>query len=85
MTTKAAPAIPVAAPRVLSRVDAEHAGAASGVLSTVNQTGNAVGVAVIGIVFAHGAGYTDGFRSSLVVLVVFELVLIGLIRLLPRR
>ncbi|WP_433075855.1 MFS transporter [Dactylosporangium sp. CA-052675] len=69
----------------LSAVPAEHTGSAAGVLSTVNQTGNAVGVALIGIVFYRAATITDGFRASMVALVVLELALAALVRLLPRR
>jgi predicted MFS family arabinose efflux permease len=69
----------------LSTVPAEHAGSASGVLATVNQVGNAVGVALIGIVFYPAATMTAGFRASLVALVVLELALALLARLLPRR
>ncbi|MFI5910217.1 MFS transporter [Dactylosporangium sp. NPDC051541] len=69
----------------LSTVPPKHTGAAAGVLSTVNQTGNALGVALIGIVFYSAATITDGFRASLVALVVLELALALLTRLLPRR
>ncbi|MEU7867112.1 MFS transporter [Dactylosporangium sp. NPDC049140] len=68
----------------LSAVPAEHTGAASGVLSTVNQTGNALGVALIGIVFYRAATITEGFRASMVALVVLELALALLANLLPR-
>ena len=60
---------------VLSRVQPRHAGAAAGVLSTVNQTGNAVGVALLGIVFYGAAGYTAGFRAGLLALAGLEVVL----------
>jgi EmrB/QacA subfamily drug resistance transporter len=52
---------------VLASADAQQAGAVSGVLSTVQQVGNAVGVAVIGIVFfgALGGGYPHAFGLSL--------------------
>jgi EmrB/QacA subfamily drug resistance transporter len=69
----------------LSAVPAAHTGSAAGVLSTVNQIGNALGVALIGIVFYRGATITDGFRDSMLALVVLELALAGLVRLLPRR
>jgi EmrB/QacA subfamily drug resistance transporter len=70
---------------VLSRVAAHHAGAASGVLATVNQTGNALGVALIGIVFYRAAGYTAGFRTGLLALAILEVALAVLIQALPRR
>ncbi|WP_433044438.1 MFS transporter [Dactylosporangium sp. CS-033363] len=68
----------------LSAVPAEHTGSASGVLATVNQTGNALGVALIGIVFYRAATVAEGFRASVVALVVLELALAFLARLLPR-
>ena len=70
---------------VLSRVTPRHTGAAAGVLATVNQTGNAVGVALIGIVFYQAADLTGGFRSGLVALIVLELALAAIIQLLPRK
>ncbi|MFE9955168.1 MFS transporter [Micromonospora sp. NPDC005299] len=70
---------------VLARVSAPHTGAAAGVLATVNQTGNALGVALIGIVFYQAADLTGGFRAGLVELIVLELALAAIIQLLPRR
>ncbi|NUR71392.1 MAG: MFS transporter [Hamadaea sp.] len=70
---------------VLANVEPEHTGSASGVLSTVNQTGNAVGVALIGIVFYQATGYTGGFQAGLIALCVLEAALAGLVQLLPRR
>ncbi|HTJ36527.1 MAG TPA: MFS transporter [Dactylosporangium sp.] len=69
----------------LSNVAPEHTGAASGVLATVNQTGNAVGVALVGIVFYRAASITAGFQAGVVALVVLEVALALLIQLLPRR
>ncbi|WP_433203953.1 MFS transporter [Dactylosporangium sp. CS-047395] len=68
----------------LSAVPANHTGSASGVLATVNQTGNALGVALIGIVFYQAATIAEGFRASVAALVVLELALVLLARLLPR-
>ena len=54
----------------MSEVDPASAGEVSGVLSTVQQVGNAVGVAVVGMVFfgaLHG-GYAHAMEWSLVVL-----------------
>ncbi|WNM38038.1 MFS transporter [Micromonospora halotolerans] len=70
---------------VLARVSPSHTGAAAGVLATVNQTGNAVGVALIGIVFYQAADLTGGFRAGLVALVALELALAAVIQLLPKR
>lgn len=69
----------------LARVAPAHTGAASGVLATVNQTGNALGVALIGIVFYGAAGYTGGFQAGLVALIAVEIALAVLIQLVPRR
>jgi predicted MFS family arabinose efflux permease len=40
---------------VMSRVEPQYAGAVSGLLSTMQQVGNATGVALIGLVFFHVA------------------------------
>jgi hypothetical protein len=52
-------------------VDPTYAGAVSGVLSTAQQVGNALGVAVVGMVFfgAVAGGYDHALEWSLVVLV----------------
>jgi EmrB/QacA subfamily drug resistance transporter len=72
---------------VLSSVQAEHAGSASGILSTVQQLGNALGVAVTGLIF-FGAltqgGYSYAFELSLAEFVVLLVGVAGLSRLLPR-
>jgi EmrB/QacA subfamily drug resistance transporter len=53
---------------VLAGVDPQQAGSAAGVLSTAQQVGAALGIAVIGVVF-FGAGTVEGaFRTSLEVL-----------------
>ncbi|ROO84467.1 EmrB/QacA subfamily drug resistance transporter [Actinocorallia herbida] len=70
---------------VLARIAPAHAGAAGGVLATVNQVGNALGVAVISILFFGAADVTAGFRDGVAALVVVELALAGVIQLLPRR
>ncbi|MGI8803839.1 MAG: MFS transporter [Solirubrobacteraceae bacterium] len=63
----------------------ESAGAASGALATVQQVGNAVGVAVTGVIFfgALGGGWGHAFELSLVELAVLLLAVAGLARLLP--
>jgi EmrB/QacA subfamily drug resistance transporter len=55
---------------VLAGIRAQDAGAASGVLSTVQQVGGAVGVALIGVIFfgllgSQAAGVADGLVPSL--------------------
>jgi len=71
---------------VLSKVPAEFAGAASGTLSTVQQLGNALGVAIAGVLFfgSLSAGYGFAFEITLAAFVVLLLVVAGLTRLLPR-
>jgi EmrB/QacA subfamily drug resistance transporter len=77
---------------VLSRVRPEHAGAASGVLATTQQVGNALGVAVLGVVFFHAAGQRSGeaavphaFAACLPYLMGVAVAVIGLTQLLPGR
>jgi MFS family permease len=69
----------------LARIAAEHAGAASGVLTTGQQVGGALGVAVIGVVFfgAAGGGIAHAFAASLVVLAVLTVATAALVQLLP--
>ena len=71
----------------LARIAAEHAGAASGVLTTGQQVGGALGVAVIGVVFfgAAGGGIAHAFAASLVVLAALTVATAALVQLLPRR
>ncbi|HET7791745.1 MAG TPA: MFS transporter [Rhizobacter sp.] len=56
---------------VLAGVPAEHAGVASGVMATTQQLGNALGVALIGILYfsAHGFGAALGFLFVLALVV----------------
>jgi EmrB/QacA subfamily drug resistance transporter len=72
---------------VLARVRPDHAAAASGVLSTAQQAGGSIGVAVIGAVFysALGSGsYPRAFGLSLVVMAAFGLAVAALVQLLRR-
>jgi MFS family permease len=61
---------------VLSRMSAQHVGAAAGVLTTGIQVGNAIGVAIIGIIFygslSHdgSSAYSHAFGLSLTYLCV---------------
>ena len=72
--------------RVLSGIDPDHAGSAAGVLSTMQQVGNCVGVALIGVLFyshlnagtAHGLLYAHAFVSSLIL----EIVIAGCVGVL---
>lgn len=77
---------------VLSGLTPQHAGSAAGVLSSVQQVGNAMGVAVIGIVFYNAAGSARGgqaivhaFDVSIPYLVGLALAVAVLVQLLPRR
>ena len=72
---------------VLSRVKPDHAATAAGVLSTAQQAGGAIGVAVIGIVFYHALGdgsYGHAFQAGLEVMAALGLVVAALAQLLPR-
>lgn len=76
---------------VLSRISPDHTGVASGLLSTSVWIGNAIGVAIIGVIFygsLDGPGaesYTRAFTLSLAYIIAVALVLIALVQLLPRR
>jgi MFS family permease len=71
---------------VLAGVSAAHAGAASGVLATMQQIGNALGVAVTGVIFFGAAdqGLAHAFELSLIQLAVLSAAVAALTRLLPR-
>ncbi len=72
---------------VLSGADPQQAGAISGALSSVQQVGNAVGVAVIGLLFFGGLthGYAHAFEVSLAALAGLLCVLAVLTVFLPRQ
>ncbi|MGI8716172.1 MAG: MFS transporter [Solirubrobacteraceae bacterium] len=63
----------------------EHTGAIAGVLATAQNVGNAVGVAVIGVLFfgAAGHGIAGAFQLSVGVLAAILLAVAALTRLLP--
>jgi EmrB/QacA subfamily drug resistance transporter len=67
---------------VLAGLPSHHAGAAAGLLVTVQQFANALGVALVGLVFfgllRHG-GYDAAFTASLACLAVLALVLAALV------
>jgi predicted MFS family arabinose efflux permease len=68
-------------------VKPEHAAAASGVLSTAQQAGNAIGVAVIGVVFYRALGsvsYPHAFGLGLEVMAALGLAVAALVQVLPR-
>jgi predicted MFS family arabinose efflux permease len=70
---------------ILSRVRAEHSGDASGVLNTVLQVGNAIGVAAVGIIFYGAATSANAFSRSLIYLIVLTLLLAALSQLFPHE
>jgi predicted MFS family arabinose efflux permease len=69
----------------MSGMKPEQAGATSGVLSTAQNVGNALGVALIGVVFfgALSHGYAHAFELSLAILAGTLVVVALLTRLLP--
>ena len=71
---------------IMAGMKPEHAGATSGVLATAQNVGNAIGVAVIGVLFFGAAGHGIGgaFQLSEVVLAGVLLVVVALTRLLPK-
>jgi EmrB/QacA subfamily drug resistance transporter len=72
---------------ILSGVDPQRAGAASGMLATTQNVGNALGVAVTGVIFfgaVHG-GYDHALQLSLAQLAILLVAAAGLARLLPKR
>jgi EmrB/QacA subfamily drug resistance transporter len=72
---------------VLSRVKPDHAATAAGVLSTAQQAGGAIGVALIGVVFYHalgGGSYAHAFQVGLEVMAALGLAVAALVQLLPR-
>ncbi len=70
---------------IMAGMRPEQAGATSGVLSTMQNVGNALGVAVIGVVFfgAVSGGMAQAFELSLGVLAATLLAVVALTRLLP--
>jgi EmrB/QacA subfamily drug resistance transporter len=71
---------------IMAGMKPEHAGATSGVLATAQNVGNAIGVAVIGVLFFGAAGHGIGgaFQLSEIVLAGVLLAVVALTRLLPK-
>ena len=70
---------------IMSCAEPENAGAASGAMTTMQNVGAALGVAVTGVIFfgaLHG-GYAHALELSLAQLGVLLLAVAGLTRLLP--
>jgi EmrB/QacA subfamily drug resistance transporter len=72
---------------VLGSLEPQNAGAAAGALSTMQQVGNALGVAVTGVIFfgALDGGFGHAFEVSLLQLAVLGAAVTALTWLLPRR
>jgi EmrB/QacA subfamily drug resistance transporter len=70
---------------ILSGMQPEHAGSASGALTTMQNVGNAIGVAVIGVIFfsAVHSGFATAFQLSLAALAAILVSVAVLTRLLP--
>lgn len=75
---------------VLANIIPQNAAAASGVMTTVQEVGGALGVALAGIVFfsllgrsGSVAGYPHAFSYGLIFLAVLTLAVVALIRALP--
>jgi EmrB/QacA subfamily drug resistance transporter len=71
---------------VLANAQPEQAGAVAGALSTMQQVGNALGVAVTGVIFfnALSGGFGHAFALSLVQLGCLLVAVAALTRLIPR-
>ena len=72
---------------IMAAAPPEHVGATSGVLATMQNVGNAIGVAVIGVLF-YGAlshGFAGAFELSVVALAVVLIGVAALTRLSRRR
>jgi predicted MFS family arabinose efflux permease len=70
---------------VLSGIDPSGAGAASGAMSTMQQVGYALGVAVTGLIFfASSDDVGRAFELSLLQLTALAIAIIAMTRLLPR-
>jgi EmrB/QacA subfamily drug resistance transporter len=72
---------------VLGSLQPQNAGAAAGALSTMQQVGNALGVAVTGVIFfgALDRGFGHAFEVSLIQLALLGAAVTALTWLLPRR
>ncbi|MFD7279902.1 MFS transporter [Streptomyces sp. NPDC059862] len=81
---------------ILSEVPREHAGSASGLISTVQQMGNALGLGLVSVVFfgvvddrpasaQQGPAFVDGFQHAVGWVAVVMVVIFLLMFALPRR
>ncbi|MFJ4920613.1 MFS transporter [Streptomyces sp. NPDC088725] len=77
---------------ILAPVDATHAAAAAGVLTTAQEVGVTIGTAVIGGIYFQTAGdhlrsttITDAFSLCLTVLAAIQIVVAALVQFMPRE
>ncbi|MFJ4092276.1 MFS transporter [Kitasatospora sp. NPDC089913] len=70
---------------VLAGVEPRLAGSAAGLVATVQQVAGALGVALIGVLYYGAADPATAFGRCLGALAVLEVLLAGLVQLLPRR
>jgi Na+/melibiose symporter-like transporter len=72
---------------ILQTLNPDRAGEASGMLTTMQNVGNAIGVAITGVIFfgALHAGYAHAFELALVELAILLIAAAALTRLLPAR
>ncbi|MEU1420094.1 MFS transporter [Kitasatospora sp. NPDC005751] len=70
---------------VLASVEPRLVGSAAGLLATVQQVAGALGIALIGIVHYGAGDPVTALERSVAALAVLELLLVGLVQLLPRR
>lgn len=71
---------------MLAHSDSQRAGLVSGTLSTMQQVGNSLGVAAIGILYfsALGSGYSTAFSHALAGLIAALVLGALLTRLMPK-
>ena len=67
----------------MAAVDPERAGAASGAMSTTQQVGYGIGVAITGVIFFAQTDIASGFESSLVQLAALAVGIVVATALLP--
>jgi MFS transporter, DHA2 family, methylenomycin A resistance protein len=59
--------MPAATAAVMGAAPAKRAGLASGVINTARQVGGVIGVALLGTLVAHRAGFATGLRESMLI------------------
>jgi DHA2 family methylenomycin A resistance protein-like MFS transporter len=59
--------VPAATAAVMGSAPADRAGLASGVVNTARQVGGALGVALLGALVSHRAGFTAGMHTAMLI------------------